>query len=272
MGAARPGRGGADRFHDFDIVGTQEGFRHQVDDLAGRLPGHACSSHGRDNGGEKGEQVAIFYKKDGYELLDEGCFWPSATPDRPSVGWDASLPRICGWAEFRPKAGGEPFFFFSVHFDHRGEQARRESARLVLSKIDVIAGRSRVFLVGDFNADQDSENAPPARGLATAGRRLWPGGVPLRAQRHVQPLRPGVEDRPAHRPRVRAGGKHGEAARILTDTYRVPKPGGPAAQGPAASAGEGEPPGFEAKMPSDHFPVLVGAWATAGIRLPPVKW
>lgn len=247
------------RFHDFDIVGTQEGFRHQVDDLIRLLPEHACSTHGRDDGAAKGEQIAIFFKRDAYELLDEGCFWLSETPERPSVGWDASLPRICGWAKLRSRrgGGGEPFFLFGVHFDHRGERARQESAKLVLSRIESIAGTAPAYLVGDFNAAQGSpthrllEESPRLRdAFDAAGFRFAPNGTANRFDPASK-----TDSRidhvfvPERRPVRRIG--------ILTDTYRAPK----AASGVAESSGnfpeEVKFGDFEIKLPSDHYPVLV---------------
>ena len=81
------------RFHGFDLFGTQEGLKHQLDTLKNRLPGFDYIGVGRDDGGERGEHAAIFYRTSRFELLDHGDFWLSQTPDTPSVGWDAVLPR-----------------------------------------------------------------------------------------------------------------------------------------------------------------------------------
>ena len=49
-------------------------------------------------------------------------------------------------------------FVFNTHFDHRGEEARRESARLILKKIEEISDQgSAVVLCGDFNLPPSSE-------------------------------------------------------------------------------------------------------------------
>ncbi len=52
-GRRLPYLAGLVRFHEFDIFGTQEGVRHQLDSLRGRLPGYEYIGVGRDNGAEK---------------------------------------------------------------------------------------------------------------------------------------------------------------------------------------------------------------------------
>ena len=57
------------RFHDFDIFGTQEAFKSQLDDINRALPQYARYGLGRDDGIDKGEHSAIFYKKDRFKVL-----------------------------------------------------------------------------------------------------------------------------------------------------------------------------------------------------------
>lgn len=145
------------RFHDFDVVGTQEGFIHQIRDIL-ELEAYAYVGAGRDDGKEAGEHSAIIYKKDRFTVLDKGNYWLSLTPEAPSFGWDAKIRRICSWAKFKDnEEGGGEFYFFCVHYDHQGETARRESSRLMLERIGKIAGDTPFFCVGDFNATPESE-------------------------------------------------------------------------------------------------------------------
>ena len=93
------------RFHDFDIFGTQEGLIHQLADLSNALPAYARIGVGRTDGKDGGEFSAIFYKKDRFKLLKNGDFWLSHTPEKPSLGWDATCcNRICSWGLFRDRA------------------------------------------------------------------------------------------------------------------------------------------------------------------------
>lgn len=146
------------RFHDFDVFGTQEGLKNQLDDISTALPEYARFGKGRDDGKEKGEHSAVYYKKDRFTLLKGGDFWLAETPDKPVKGWDATCcNRICSWVHLQDKKTGKKFYFFSVHFDHQGKIARRESSKLMIEKIKSIAKNEPVILVGDFNADRNSE-------------------------------------------------------------------------------------------------------------------
>ncbi|QNF32234.1 endonuclease/exonuclease/phosphatase family protein [Adhaeribacter swui] len=146
------------QFHDFDIFGTQEGLKNQLDDISKALPGYARYGKGRDDGQEKGEHSAIFFKKDRFKLLKSGDFWLSQTPDKPSLGWDATCcNRICSWVYLQDQQTKKKFYVFNVHYDHQGVQARQESSKLILSKIKEIARQEPVILTGDFNGDHNSE-------------------------------------------------------------------------------------------------------------------
>lgn len=145
------------RYHQIDLFGTQEGLRGQLNDIV-QLPGWAFVGKGRDDGKEAGEHSAIFYRKDRFTLLDTGDFWLSETPDKPGKGWDATCcNRICTWARFRDKQTKKEFYFFSAHFDHQGVEARRQSGRLMVEKINAIAKNESVIFVGDLNSTPDTE-------------------------------------------------------------------------------------------------------------------
>lgn len=146
------------RFSDFDIFGAQEVRYEQLTDMLARLDGYAYIGAGRDDGKRKGEFSPIFYKKERFKLLDSGTFWLSETPDRPSKGWDAKYPRICSWGVFKDKELHRKFWFFNLHMDHKGIEARRESARLIVNHIKECCGKdANVILTGDFNVAQDNE-------------------------------------------------------------------------------------------------------------------
>ena len=146
------------RFHDFDVLGIQEGLKNQVDDISTALPEYARYGKGRDDGIDAGEHSAIFYKKDRFTLLKSGDFWLSETPDKPGKGWDATCcNRICSWVYLQDKVTKKRFYTFNVHFDHQGVVARRESGKLMLAKIKEIAGQAPVLLTGDLNGGRDSE-------------------------------------------------------------------------------------------------------------------
>ncbi|MCV2420485.1 endonuclease/exonuclease/phosphatase family protein [Paucibacter sp. DJ2R-2] len=145
------------RYHEFDVFGTQEGLPEQIDELA-RMDEFAHVGVGRDDGKRAGEHSAIFYRKARFEALSQGDFWLSQTPEVPSKGWDARCcNRLASWVQLRDRESQRRFYVFSVHFDHEGELARKESAQLLLRKVKEIAGTAPVFCLGDFNSTPETE-------------------------------------------------------------------------------------------------------------------
>ncbi len=149
------------RYHEADLVGLQEALRSQLDELSELMPNYGwfgvCRTDGSLQPDPDNEFSAIFYRKDRLELLNGNTFWLSETPDEvASKGWDAALPRIVTWAKFKDKATESIFFHFNTHFDHRGERARVESAKLILQKVKSIANEVPSIITGDFNANETS--------------------------------------------------------------------------------------------------------------------
>lgn len=142
-----------------DIFGTQEVLHSQLLDMLAQLDGYDYIGVARDDGKTAGEYAAIFYKKDRLRLLDYGNFWLNETPDRPGLGWDAACVRICTWGKFAKQTASndDAFYFFNLHMDHVGVVARREAAKLIVSKIREIAKGATVIVTGDFNVDQNDE-------------------------------------------------------------------------------------------------------------------
>ncbi|MEY3059909.1 MAG: hypothetical protein RL000_1261 [Bacteroidota bacterium] len=144
------------QYHQFDIFGVQEAVKLQLEDLKTALPSFDYYGVGRDDGQSAGEHSSIFYKKERFTLLDKGDFWLSQTPEKPGFGWDAKFNRICSWVKLSDKRTKKIFFVFNAHYDHQAMVAREESSKLVLSKIQLIAGESPVVFMGDLNGGRDT--------------------------------------------------------------------------------------------------------------------
>lgn len=145
-------------FYNVHLLGVQEALHDQMMDLQQRLPNYKTFGGGRDDGKTKGEYSAIFYDSTRLEKLDGAMFWLSQTPDVPgSKGWDAAITRMVTWCKFKDKQTGKIFFAFNTHFDHIGQVARAESAKLILQKVKTIAGTTPVIFTGDFNAKPSDE-------------------------------------------------------------------------------------------------------------------
>ncbi len=145
-------------FHQTNLLGVQEALHDQMEDLLQRLPAFKYFGVGRDDGKTAGEYSAIFYDTTRLLWIKGATFWLSQTPEVPgSKGWDADITRLVTWCLFKDRLTNKTFYAFNTHFDHRGQQARAESAKLLLQKVKEIAGSTPAFITGDFNARPSDE-------------------------------------------------------------------------------------------------------------------
>ena len=142
-----------------DIFGAQEVLYSQLTDLSRGLKDYKWIGEGRDDGDRDGEHCAIFYNAKRIKLIKEGHFWLNEDTNRPALGWDAACIRICTWGHFRDVKTGKDFYFLNLHLDHVGVVARRESAKLVIERINELTkgGKKPIVLTGDFNVSQHDE-------------------------------------------------------------------------------------------------------------------
>lgn len=145
-------------YYQPDFFGVQEAVPQQMTDIKAGLKNYNFVGVGRDDGKNSGEYSAIFYDSEKLKVLESGTFWLSETPEKPSKGWDAAYNRICTFALFQLKKGGKKFWAFNVHFDHVGNVARKNSADLILKKINALnIKKFPVVLTGDFNLTDETE-------------------------------------------------------------------------------------------------------------------
>ena len=141
-----------------DIVGMQEVLLSQQKYLEEKLTAYSNYSVGRDDGKTRGEMGSIFYLTDRFDVIKKNTFWLSETPDSiGSKGWNAVLPRIVSWVKFLDKENNQEFYFFNTHFSHVGEEARTNSAKLLVKKVAEISEGLPVIISGDFNCQEDAE-------------------------------------------------------------------------------------------------------------------
>lgn len=246
------------QYHDFDIFGTQECFLHQLKDMKEALPGYDYIGVGRDDGKDKGEHSAIFYRTDKFDIVEKGDFWLSETPDVPSKGWDAVLPRICSWGHFKCKDTGFEFLFFNLHMDHIGKKARVESAFLVQEKMKEL-GRGKnlpAILTGDFNVDQthQSYDAFVSKGVLCDSYEKCDYRYALNGTFNNFDPNSFTESRIDHI--FVSPSFHVKRYGVLTDTYRSVRENSKKEEVRDCPE-EITIKSYEARTPSDHFPVKV---------------
>lgn len=145
------------RYHDADVVGVQEALHGMLVDLDTLLPEYDRVGVGRTDGKNAGEFSAILFKRSRVAVEEHQTFWLSTSPEAVGVkAWDAALERIATWGRFRDRASGCRYVHLNTHFDHRGEMARQESAKLIRRKLAALAGGLPVVLTGDLNASPTS--------------------------------------------------------------------------------------------------------------------
>lgn len=142
------------RNHGFDIVGTQEGNFSQMGDLMNLLPEYDYVGYPYGGANSNLHTASIVYKKGDYEVVENGVFWYSETPNQPSLGWDAHDTRICTWARMKHRASGQEFYFFNSHFYFQFVTAKRNSGALMVQKIrEIVTDNLPVISVGDLNSN-----------------------------------------------------------------------------------------------------------------------
>jgi endonuclease/exonuclease/phosphatase family metal-dependent hydrolase len=113
------------------------------------------------NGNTKGEFSGLLIDPRTIEVLSSGQIWLSPTPDEVgSVGWDATITRTATWITARRVGTSSPkFIVVGTHFDHRGKEARLESAKLIVAKVNELADGKQVpvVIMGDMNCIPESE-------------------------------------------------------------------------------------------------------------------
>lgn len=140
-----------------DLIGFQEVNDPIRTDLRQSLDGYTLLGCGRTSD-YTGESPLLAFRTEDFELIAFESFWLSPTPSIPgsTYGMDQSTcPRVTFAALLKHHDAETPFWFYNTHYDHLGEQSRRQSTEQLLAHI----GRhGRPFvLTGDFNATPDSE-------------------------------------------------------------------------------------------------------------------
>lgn len=139
-----------------DVLGTQEGLYLQIRDVAADLPEFDWIGLGRQ-GGSRDEFTAIFYRTARLEPREFDHFWLSDTPDViGSMTWGNRYRRMVSWARFRDRQTHQEFYVWNTHFDHEVQEARLKSAELIRARIAQLDPALPLILLGDFNADGET--------------------------------------------------------------------------------------------------------------------
>jgi endonuclease/exonuclease/phosphatase family metal-dependent hydrolase len=177
-----------------DLLGLQESLAFQNDYIQQKCPGYTAIGVGRDDGKQAGEFSTLLVRTARFTVVDSGTFWLSETPDvAGSKSWDSSLPRIATWARLKDKqAGDRALLMINTHFDHKGNVARKEAAKVIRTFITNHATGAAVIVTGDFNSAPGSEQYNTLVDLGKDGLNL------LDAYADVHRANPEPNDGTAH--------------------------------------------------------------------------
>jgi endonuclease/exonuclease/phosphatase family metal-dependent hydrolase len=159
-----------------DLIGLQEAFRFQIEEILSAVPGYAVAGVGRDDGKAGGETSAILFKAARFHVAESGTFWFSDTPDTPGTRtWGNRYNRVSSWARFIDR-DGSAFWHYNLHLDHESQPSRERSVELLLKRIEARRFPAEPYVVtGDFNVGEDN----PALHYLVGAPGAAPGSRPL---------------------------------------------------------------------------------------------
>ncbi|MBO5726859.1 MAG: endonuclease/exonuclease/phosphatase family protein, partial [Clostridia bacterium] len=140
-----------------DIIGTQETtltWKSYFNNHLSEYTMIGCSREGKYS--SSGEWSLILYRRDRFELLDNGDFWLSNTPDQVSVVEGSICKRICTWALLKDKTTGKTFVIANTHLDHSNDTVRTAQIKVLLKELGDLITKYPLFLTGDFNTQPSS--------------------------------------------------------------------------------------------------------------------
>eukprot|EP00929_Paragymnodinium_shiwhaense_P044051 TRINITY_DN22600_c0_g1_i1.p1 TRINITY_DN22600_c0_g1~~TRINITY_DN22600_c0_g1_i1.p1 ORF type:complete len:272 (-),score=15.63 TRINITY_DN22600_c0_g1_i1:105-920(-) len=244
------------RYHQPDIVGTQEGLLWQLRDISTDLH-HQYGYIGRPRGTswKDDETSAVFFNKLLWRVLDSGDFMLSPTPHQ----WGSSHPgasyaMISTWASFAEVDREScQMLVVNTHLDPYNSSVRTvQAAQLVafMKERRKEHGCRRYYLMGDFNADftEPCYALLQSAGFADLYRqvhgRYQPGSFTYHAFEADMYKPEGLEFSDPDHPIdfIMAWSDHENVTRASFDKRRF---------GPWSP---GDPDGV---LPSDHYPLVV---------------
>lgn len=129
-----------------DLVGLQESRDAFVRDLLEGLPGYGAYP-------EQGDRKnTILYRKGRLRLDRETSDAENARVDAPEQAWGEGSVRLPRAARFLEKESERGFYLFNNHMDHRSEESRAWSSRVLIDRVRSRKLDDPVILTGDFNA------------------------------------------------------------------------------------------------------------------------
>ena len=142
-----------------DLIGMQEVVDENIAYYAGALRDYDCLPAAPYGEAEHPAFNAILWHRGRFELIEQGVFWLSRTPEVESVDWGVPYPMLVNWVRLRRKSDGAALLHFNTHLEDgpHGEPQRVESSKLIAHQAEQMqAGEVPLVLTGDFNCNAGS--------------------------------------------------------------------------------------------------------------------
>jgi len=140
------------KFSSPDIIGAQELYKSQIDDLMSVISDkYAYYGIGRDDGKDKGEIQAVFYDKKRFKLLDAKTYFFSKNPTKVSHN-SYKVKNTLTCCKFLDTRTDKKFIVLNTHLSFSSPQVRMYEAKFIKRFVDKLPSSMAVILMGDFNA------------------------------------------------------------------------------------------------------------------------
>ena len=152
-----------------DIFCAQEVLPAQYEFLTEHLEGYSSVVCYRDNKGSRSESCPIFYNAARFEVLGNGTYWLSETPDEMSKSWGAKEYRITTYVTLRDKNTDLVIAVFNAHPEWKLDEGRDQELQVIADKIEEMMTKTvqvgsetrpidKVVLMGDLNTYKEEPN------------------------------------------------------------------------------------------------------------------
>lgn len=133
------------------LLGTQEGYRSQLEYIRKELSGYGYIGAGRF-ADDSDELSAIFYDTRVVSPIGSGTWWLAETHDQPgSIVDGENFPRIATWGRFTVREHDREIVMVNTHLTYQDIGLKAQVAALIAGIARVTVPDDDVILTGDFN-------------------------------------------------------------------------------------------------------------------------
>ena len=135
---------------NIDFLGTQEGRKEQLNELAASLEHLKLIQNHRMWIADR-MYPSLFYNFNKYEVLHSQDIWLSTTPHEPgSSSFNSAFPRLFTLATFENKITLEKICVVNTHLDHILSSTREYQVQVLIQELKALKLKPHIIM-GDFN-------------------------------------------------------------------------------------------------------------------------